>query len=229
MTPLAFELMLRGRRIRVHRRRLLERFERLYVPEPNSGCFLWLGALSPGGYARITIVRSENAHRISWMLFRGNIPDELHVLHHCDVRCCVNPDHLFLGTNDDNIADKVAKGRQARNRGVLHPAAKLTESQVLAILNDVRPLAAIAECYSVTKATITSIKAGTSWVNITNGGVPRRPKPFGEQQGTAKLTEQLVRAIRLDHRSQRMISKAYDISQSSVSRIKSRELWPHVH
>jgi hypothetical protein len=138
----------------------LERFERLYIPEPNSGCWLWLGSLSAGGYARITVGRSINAHRVSWQLFRGEIPaDKPHVLHTCDMRCCVNPDHLFVGTNADNVADKVAKGRQARS---------------------------------------------------------------------AKLTTDIVRLIRADGRSQRVIAESYHVTQSNVSRIKSREIWPHV-
>lgn len=73
----------------------------------------------------------DYTHRISWVLAFGPIPDGLNVLHHCDNPPCVRPDHLFLGTHRQNIADKVAKGRQ--HRGERHPFARLTTASVLAI------------------------------------------------------------------------------------------------
>lgn len=68
------------------------------------------------GYSwfRITGMPKQKGHRASWILHYGEVPDDFHVLHKCDVRNCVNPDHLFLGTNQDNIEDKVRKGRQGR-------------------------------------------------------------------------------------------------------------------
>jgi HNH endonuclease len=62
----------------------------------------------------------EAAHRISWMLFRGEIPVDAHVLHKCDVTLCVNPDHLFLGTHTDNMQDCVTKGRKVMPSGPNH-------------------------------------------------------------------------------------------------------------
>lgn len=88
------------------------------VPEPNSGCFLWIGSIWPPGhrtsygYGQVRRNgRLVSAHRVAWELTNGAIPSGLLVLHHCDVTCCVNPDHLFLGTYADNIADMVQKGR----------------------------------------------------------------------------------------------------------------------
>ena len=91
-----------------------ERFHSKYAPVPFSGCWVWMGALSGKGYGKLMLKehRLESAHRLSWLLHRGPIPDGLHVLHRCDVRTCVNPDHLFLGTNLDNIRDRIAKGRK---------------------------------------------------------------------------------------------------------------------
>jgi hypothetical protein len=95
-------------------------FEASYIPEPNSGCWLWTRATEVSGYGSITVGRgptkngNEKAHRFSWRLHKGEIPAGMQVLHRCDVRSCVNPDHLFLGTPKDNYDDMVAKGRKAR-------------------------------------------------------------------------------------------------------------------
>jgi hypothetical protein len=101
----------------------IDRFLAKYVPEPNSGCWLWTAHCDRQGYGTLTAMPEESAkgkrwpfmaHRISFEQFRGPIPEGMCVLHKCDVPSCVNPDHLFLGSNADNMADKVAKGRQAR-------------------------------------------------------------------------------------------------------------------
>lgn len=91
---------------------LAARIEQFSMPLTESGCWIWLRRIDGCGYGRLQVgVHSRSASRMSWTAYRGPIPDGLHVLHHCDIRCCVNPDHLFLGTNSDNVNDKVRKGR----------------------------------------------------------------------------------------------------------------------
>lgn len=93
-----------------------------YVPEPNSGCWLWIRRYTRGmGYGSFQINRQKNvrAHRHSWEIHKGPIPAKTHVLHRCDVPSCVNPDHLFLGTAKDNMLDKAAKGRH-HNQKITH-------------------------------------------------------------------------------------------------------------
>ena len=81
------------------------------TPEPATGCWLWLGALSKNGYGKATVNgESHYAHRLSFAFHVGAPVNSL-VLHRCDVRCCVNPIHLWLGTHADNMRDSVLKGR----------------------------------------------------------------------------------------------------------------------
>lgn len=104
--------------------------------EKTTGCWLWTAGCGAAGYGEFRPVLSQRtavgAHRYSYELAYGPIRDGLFVCHTCDVRRCVRPDHLFLGTLQDNIADMMAKGRQAHPdyRGERHPSARLNAAQV---------------------------------------------------------------------------------------------------
>lgn len=94
-----------------------ERFEEKYIPEPNSGCWLWTAATNLQGYGRVRIGQTHRyAHRVSWGLYVGNIPSGLSICHRCDTPACVNPEHLFLGTHSDNAVDSVNKSRHRNSR-----------------------------------------------------------------------------------------------------------------
>lgn len=102
----------------------------------TDSCWLFTGSLNRLGYGQMNwLGKGHKAHRVSWQLHFGAIPANLCVLHRCDVRNCVNPDHLFLGTQQDNIADMVAKNRQRSGcqQGVANPMTKLSEVKVKAI------------------------------------------------------------------------------------------------
>jgi hypothetical protein len=89
----------------------------MWIPEPNTGCFLWLGALTKGDHGRggyglsCHNGKQTTAHRVAWAMVNGPIPAGMLALHRCDMRSCVNPDHIFLGTAADNTADMMKKVR----------------------------------------------------------------------------------------------------------------------
>lgn len=146
-----------------------EDFWRFVEKIPGIDCWLWSGVTVRGGYGRFAFNRSKyRAHRFSWIISNGNIPDELQVLHRCDNPPCVNPAHLFLGTNKDNIADKVAKGRASRwaPRGSDGSNAKLTDNQVLSIRDDKRIYRLIAADFGITSRQVCSIKLRRQWKHI---------------------------------------------------------------
>lgn len=143
-------------------------------PEPMSGCWLWTGAPvdRKSEYGRFAFAGTqERAHRVSWFMHHGPIPSGLHVLHRCDNPACVNPDHLFLGTNEDNVADRVAKGRsgwQAR-KGEAHPMRKLTEQQVRSIRRRCargERGSDLAREYGLNRATVSEIVSRRKWRHV---------------------------------------------------------------
>lgn len=149
---------------------LLDAFERRFIPEPMSGCWLWTGNYfsKRGSYGCFTMrpagIFMMRAHRLSWILYRGPIDPTLHVLHRCDNPGCVNPDHLFLGNQSSNMRDKVAKDRQ--DKGEKHGHAKLSAADVFAIRSNNKPQKIAAALYGVSVVTISDIRRRRSWAHL---------------------------------------------------------------
>jgi hypothetical protein len=143
-------------------------FNSHFFPHPKRGCWIWTGARTDKGYGSFWInKKAAGAHRISWEFAFGKIPNNLNVLHRCDVRSCVNPEHLFLGTNYENSMDMVSKGRQTKGKnGELNPHSKLTSSQVIQIRTDNSSHADAARKYSVSAVNIGSIRRRKLWKHI---------------------------------------------------------------
>lgn len=149
-----------------------------YVQKSEDGCWLWIGARTGQGYGSLSVGYPERihvpAHRLSYELNVGPIPDGLWVLHACDNPPCVRPDHLFLGSCQDNVDDKCAKGRQAHaggwNPGEKHGMAKLTEQIVRAMRHDRNVLKlsqpAIAMKYGVSLSQTNRIVRGLGWKHL---------------------------------------------------------------
>ena len=144
---------------------LRERFGAKWELEKTTGCWLWTATITKNGYGYIRSgKRMIQAHRVSFEIHVGSIPKGMHCLHRCDVRNCVNPDHLFLGTNADNMADMVTKGRALR--GETNGKAKLTDKEVCAILADSRSHRKIAADYNIGKTAVWQIKSGKTWNHV---------------------------------------------------------------
>ncbi len=150
---------------------VLERFEAKTMFDPNSGCWLWTANLQPPpslpyGRFQVSKRKSGYAHRVSWELYRGDIPAGLSVLHKCDVPYCVNPSHLFLGTYADNNRDKENKGRANHAKGIGHGMTKLSEDQVSTVkglLGVGVSTRELSRRLNIHRSTIMDIKRGRTW------------------------------------------------------------------
>jgi len=147
-------------------------------PDLNSGCWLFFGR-DVNGYARTDLNgKPMLAHRASWEWHNNRpIPPGMFVCHKCDTPVCVNPDHLFLGTPRDNVADMDRKGRRrcVALRGANSPVARLNDRAVVEILNDYAAgtsSTVIAERLGVGKATVASVLRGETWKHV-EGERPR--------------------------------------------------------
>ncbi len=152
-----------------HRTTPPEDFFGLTIPEPNSGCWLWLGPAQNMGYGVVNYQRKAHlAHRIAYEITNGPIPEGMEICHRCDVPLCVNPDHLFMGSHAENMGDCRKKGRIRIPgfQGSAHGNAKLSESDVRAIRADGRSLNFLAAKYKISKTTVSEIKSRKSWTHI---------------------------------------------------------------
>ena len=201
---------------------------------PN-GCWMWDGPMGTYGYG---VIGANNkllmAHRISETIARGD-PGPLYVCHRCDNPRCVNPDHLFAGTQDDNMKDMVCKGRSCRGEKSGH--AKLTADKVRKarelVVSGEQTQQAIAREYGVIEATLNQAIHGRSWSHVTEGAdaiaVKAGRLQSGERNTQSKLTSVQVIEIRRiaanGEETQLEIAKRFGVVNSTISRIVTGKSW----
>lgn len=151
-----------------------ERFWHHVSPGAPEECWLWRGATMRNGYGQMSVgAHTPGAHRVSWEIHFGPIPDGMFVCHRCDTRNCVNPHHLFLGTHSDNMRDMAEKGRATQRpiplRGEDSPHAKFKNQDILLI----REMAAqgivqrvIAEQFGTSQQVIANIVNRRRWAHV---------------------------------------------------------------
>ena len=139
----------------------------------TDSCWLWTGAIDRHGYGTFTLSDNKRlAHRVAYELFVGNIPHEMCVCHHCDNRPCVNPEHLWVGTNADNVSDKILKGRsnQPSRVGRNNGRTKLSENDVAAarfISGFARvPARDIAFQLGISQSAARQLLSGDTWSHV---------------------------------------------------------------
>jgi len=137
----------------------------------SGDCWLWKAWRKPSGYGQFRFNGiNMHAHRVAWMLTNGNIPEGMCVLHRCDNPPCCNPDHLRLGTQQENIADRDSKGRHKALRGEEQGSSKLNDDSI----REIRTLYAtgllsqkdLADGFGVSQATVSSIVLRKSWGHV---------------------------------------------------------------
>ncbi len=210
--------------------------EELHRPDLGP-CLIWTGYVDENGYGCVRHRGRHTAllHRISYTLHVGPISeDEPDVLHRCDNPPCVRPEHLFAGTHAGNVADMVQKDRHAR--GERHPAANLTEANVLEArrlyLAGNATFEMLARKYAVRVTTIHLAITGRTWRHLIQDRVSGDLIRRGEHSRSAKLTWANVAAIRAHYRagnvSMRALARVFRVDQHTVRDIIHGRTWTRV-
>lgn len=141
-------------------------FSERYVVGKNTGCWLWLNANPHNRYGSWSAFGENRPNRASWVMHNGAIPEGYLVLHKCDRPGCVNPDHLFLGTQDDNMKDMKSKQRARVSKGTNNTNSKLSEQQIHSIRNSSLTHRELSEFFGVNPVTIRLIRKGVLWAHL---------------------------------------------------------------
>ena len=139
-------------------------FAKISKTKTEAGCLEWRAGYIDGYGSFWLTGRNFRANRVAYFLANNKDPGELKVCHHCDNRKCCNPEHLYMGTHEENMRDMVGRGRSSV--GIINNGAKLTDDQVIAIRSDTRFLREIAADYGVTGSMISYIRRRKNWKHL---------------------------------------------------------------
>lgn len=202
------------------------------------GCWIWTGARKSDGYGLFLYEnRCTGAHRIAYLLTTGTLPDLL-ICHHCDNPPCVNPRHLFAGTDKDNYLDSRSKGRdrpvEGGIRGDRSPVSKVTSDQVREIRRlyfvDRISQHRIARQFSITQTQVGHITRRVAWSHLPREdyepripGETRRIRHLGEQHHNSKLTQEQAEQVRALYHSGQIsfekLASLFGVVKSTVRKI----------
>jgi hypothetical protein len=144
---------------------LAERIELMSRHDSETGCRIWVRGKNGTGYGNLIFEgKSLLAHRAAYELAHGALPDGMNVCHSCDTPACVNPGHLFAGSDQANSDDKLSKGREAR--GTSHGMHRLTEDDIRGIRADPRRNKPVGDTYGITAGCVSMIKHRKRWAHI---------------------------------------------------------------
>jgi len=215
--------------------RTVKRFWK-YVQKTDD-CWLWIGSKFHTGYGQFWCNGTNaRAHRISYILANGNIPTGSIILHSCDNPACVNPAHLSAGTAHENMKDASVKGRLPDRRGENCPTAKLSKELVKEIRDRYRSsdlsVAQLAEDYNVTPSNLMYILNNKTWKDDTYSKKVEPKQRRGSVAPRAGLTEDQVKAIRVEFASGgitgKQLAQKYSTGISAIKHILARRSWCHI-
>lgn len=209
----------------------IERFNKQH--QKTDECWNWTASVDRHGYGMfkgmVGTVVYKKAHRFSWAHHtQSEIPDGMMVCHSCDNPRCVNPGHLWLGSASDNQQDMHSKGRARMLKGQQAPGATLSENQVLAILADCRPYAAIAADFGVTTMTISDIKCRRSWSHLKVDFIGHAKRVSPKRGRSTRINPEIVREIRSSEERGTALASKFAVSVQLICAIRKRRAWAHV-